>query len=92
MDPGGVSVSSVADRRGGPGTPADSPLTRQDVVASPDYQDLHTAKVAVGERAFPFVLPRLLASEGRTTESTERVALADYAGSQPVALIFGSYT
>lgn len=66
-----------------PETPADSPLTMEDVLASPLYRDLSTAKLAVGDRAFPFELP------GATGEM---VRLADFKGVQPVALVFGSYT
>ncbi len=66
-----------------PETPADSPLTMQDVMASPAYRDLMTPKLAPGDPAFPFELPR---------DTGELVRLADYAGRMPVALIFGSYT
>jgi hypothetical protein len=66
-----------------PETPPDSPLTMQDVLASSRYRDLSTAKVRVGDPAFPFTLPLL---DGRT------VSLESFRGQQPVALIFGSYT
>ena len=66
-------------------TPADSPLTVADVIASPEYLDLMTAKGSVGEQAFDFDLPRL-------DRPGERVRLSAFADSQPVALIFGSYT
>ena len=66
-------------------TPADSPLTMTDVIASPAYQDLMTAKIAVGDQAIDFDLPRL-------DQPHERVRLSAFAGVQPVALIFGSYT
>jgi hypothetical protein len=64
-------------------TPSDSPLTMEDVVASPVYRDLMTPKLSVGDPAFLFELPR----EGGGT-----VRLADFVGRRPVALIFGSYT
>jgi hypothetical protein len=66
-----------------PETPHDSPLTMQDVLASPFYGDLTTAKLSPGDPAFAFDLP---APDGR------RVRLADFRGVRPVALLFGSYT
>jgi hypothetical protein len=66
-----------------PDTPADSPLTMEDVMASPAYRDLMTPKLARGDPAFPFELP---------SDTGEVVRLADYAGRMPVALVFGSYT
>ena len=66
-----------------PETPADSPLTMADVLASPAYRDLMTPKLAPGDPAFPFELPR---------DTGELVRLSDYAGRMPVALVFGSYT
>jgi hypothetical protein len=65
-----------------PATPNDSPLTVEDVMASPVYRDLMTPKLWVGDPAFLFELPR---------ETGETVRLADFAGT-PVALVFGSYT
>ena len=67
----------------GPPTPADSPLTMEDVLSSPFHRDLMTAKLAPGEPAFLF---ELAGPEG------DRVDIADFAGVQPVALVFGSYT
>ena len=66
-----------------PQTPADSPLTMQDVMSSPLYRDLMTPELGVGDIAYPFELPR---------DTGELVRLADYAGQTPVALVFGSYT
>jgi hypothetical protein len=66
-----------------PATPSDSPLTMEDVLASPFYRDLMTPKLAPGDPAFPFELAR---------DTGELVRLADYAGRMPVALVFGSYT
>jgi hypothetical protein len=74
-----------------PMTPADSPMTLHEVVASEQYRDLSTAKLKTGDLAFPFVLPKL-AGYGKAPETGEMVALIDYAGVRPVALIFGSYT
>ena len=54
-----------------------------DVMASPVYRDLMTPKLAPGDPAFPFELPR---------DTGELVRLADYTGRMPVALVFGSYT
>ena len=64
--------------------PKDSPLTLQDVLASEDYRDLSTPKLSPGDPAFPFEL--LLLDRSGT------VRLADFAGVQPGALVFGSYT
>ncbi len=68
-----------------PETPSDSPLTMEDALASPVYRDLSTPKLAPGDPAFDFELPRL-------DVDGETVRLSDYAGRRPVALIFGSYT
>lgn len=63
-------------------------MTLQDVMASPEHQDLSAAKLRVGDPAFPFTLPVL---EGHR-ETGASVTLGDHAGNRPVALIFGSYT
>lgn len=55
----------------------------RDVLQSPSYRDLMTSKLEIGDRAFDFELDRLA---GGT------VRLSSYAGRQPVALAFGSYT
>ena len=65
-------------------TPTDSPLSLEDVMASPLYLDLVTPKVAAGEPAIDFTLPRV---DGDGT-----ITLSQFAGRRPVALIFGSYT
>jgi hypothetical protein len=69
---------------GAPETPADSPLTLEDVMSSPSYRRLMTPELAPGDPAFPFDLPLL--------DGSGRVRLADFGGERPVALIFGSYT
>jgi hypothetical protein len=71
-------------RHGRTNAPKDSPLTLQDVMARPDYRDLMSPKVAEGDLAPDFELPRL---EGDST-----VCLASLVAERPVALIFGSYT
>jgi hypothetical protein len=81
--PWSVAGQVVAQVRG-EGTPDDSPLTLQDVLASADYRDLMTAKVAKGDVAPDFELPSLA---GERT-----VRLAELRAERPVALIFGSYT
>jgi hypothetical protein len=81
--PWSVAGQVVAQVRG-EGTPDDSPLTLQDVLASADYRDLMTAKVAKGDVAPDFELPSL--DGGRT------VRLAELRAERPVALVFGSYT
>ena len=67
----------------GPPTPADSPLTMDDVLSSPFHRDLMTAKLAPGEPAFLFDLP---------TAAGDRIDIAELVGVRPVALVFGSYT
>jgi hypothetical protein len=64
--------------------PADSPLTMQDVIASEEYRNLMTAKVAVGDEAHDFELSRL--------DGAGMVRLSSFRNEQPVTLIFGSYT
>ncbi len=64
--------------------PKDSPLTVQDVMARRDYRDLMTPKVAEGDLAPDFELPRL--------EGDDTVRLASLLEERSVALIFGSYT
>ena len=67
----------------GPPTPADSPLTMEDVLSSAFHRDLMTAKLEPGEPAFLFELP---------TPGGDRVAIGEFVGVRPVALVFGSYT
>jgi hypothetical protein len=64
--------------------PKDSPLTVQDVMTREDYRDLMTPKVAEGDLAPDFELPRV---DGDGT-----IRLASLLAERPVALIFGSYT
>jgi hypothetical protein len=73
-----------------PHTPADSPLTLDDVMASPVYLELRTPSLAVGGPAADFDLPLLDSETHRLTG--DRVRLADFRGRRPVALVFGSYT
>jgi hypothetical protein len=81
-------MGKMAEASTAPDTPADSPLTMDDVIASPAHQDLSTPKLRKGDPAFPFTLPLL---EGHR-QTGELVSLGDFAGNRPVALIFGSYT
>lgn len=67
----------------GPETPADSPLTMADVMASPFYGELMTADLSPGDDAFLFELP---------TPAGELVSLASIVPHRPVALVFGSYS
>ena len=71
-------------RHGKTNAPADSPLTMQDVLASADYRDLMTAKVSTGDQAPDFELARM--------DGGDPVRLSSLVASQPVALVFGSYT
>jgi hypothetical protein len=66
-----------------PETPPDSPLQMDDVLGSPVYRDLMTAKLARGDPAFLFELP---------APDRSIVRLADLVAKRPVALVFGSYT
>jgi hypothetical protein len=76
-----------------PETPEDSPLTLADVTSSPMYRELGTPDAVPGEPAIDFELQVLSEGDERRTGRTGRtVKLSDYAGKQPVALIFGSYT
>ena len=81
-------MGKMAEASTAPDMPADSPLTMDDVIASPAHRDLSTPKLAVGNPAFPFTLPLL---EGQR-QTVELVSLGDFVGKRPVALIFGSYT
>lgn len=75
-----------------PLTPTDSPLTREDVRMSAEYQDLSTAKLVAGDTAFDFQLQMLDFSSGSPRVTGKTMRLSDYRGVRPVALIFGSYT
>lgn len=66
-----------------------APKTREEVVSSEWHRDLSTPKLAPGDRAYDFALPLLDPHHGL---SSQAVRLSDYAGRQPVALVFGSYT
>lgn len=70
--------------RGEPPTPSDSPLRLHDVMADAAYLALRTPDVHVGELAPDFALPLLGASQ--------TVRLSSHRGTQPVALVFGSFT
>ena len=71
-------------RLGSSHAPPGSPLTLHDIMASPDYRNLMTAKVAEGDLAPDFELPRM---DGDGT-----IRLSSLLDSTPVALVFGSYT
>jgi hypothetical protein len=76
----GQVVSVIRKGNAAPG----SPLTLADVMASSDYRDLMTAKVAEGDVAPDFVLPR--------TDGGGNVSLSALRAHGPVALVFGSFT
>ena len=83
--PWSVAGQIVTTLRLGRGhAPEGSPLTLQDILSSPDYRNLMTAKVAEGDPAPDFELPRV-GGEGSVRLST----LLD---DGLVALVFGSYT
>ena len=73
-----------------PETPADSPLSLDDVMSSPFYGNLMTPELRSGDPAFAFDLPLLDPETHGPSE--KRMRLADFAGERPVALVFGSYT
>ena len=73
-----------------PETPADSPLTLEQVMGSPFYGNLMAPEVEPGGPAFDFDLPILDPQTHRP--SGQRIRLADFAGERPVALVFGSYS
>jgi hypothetical protein len=79
-------------KRGQALTAPDSPLTVHDILGSTEFQELMMPNVAPGGPAADFSLPRLDFSEGSAQRTGRMVRLSDYAGVQPVALIFGSYT
>jgi hypothetical protein len=64
--------------------PEGSPLTLQDVLASADYRNLMTAKVAEGGQAPDFELARL--------DGDGSLRLSALLQDGPVAIVFGSYT
>jgi hypothetical protein len=73
-------------------TPDDSPLTLKAVMSREDYRDLSTPKLAEGDLAFDFELPRYDFSDGTAVATGATVRLSEFRSVQPVALIFGSYT
>jgi hypothetical protein len=73
-------------------TPAESPLTMRELLRRQDYRDLMTAKVAPGQPAFDFELPRHDFSDQPGSPTGATVRLSQFSGVRPVALIFGSYT
>jgi hypothetical protein len=60
------------------------PQTLNEVLADPEYLDLRTPNVGVGDAAPDFELP-LVGGEGT-------VRLAELNAERPVALVFGSFT
>jgi hypothetical protein len=85
-------AAAPPENRAGPPTPPDSPLTMQDVMSSPLYRGLSTAKLREGDPAFEFTLPRLDQRSGVARPTGRSVSLGSFRGRKPVALIFGSYT
>ena len=73
-------------------TPEDSPKTPMDMWTDPQHQDLSTAKLAVGDRAFDFTRELYDFSDGTQAETGRHFTLLEAAREKPVALIFGSYT
>lgn len=73
-------------------TPEDSPKTPMDMWAEPQHQDLSTAKLGVGDRAFNFSRELYDFSSGTEVKTGGSFDLLQSAREKPVALIFGSYT
>jgi hypothetical protein len=67
------------------GTPKDSPMTLADVMSDPGIRDLRTPKLSPGQLASDF-------GQRRFDNPEETVRLSQFKGTQPVALVFGSYT
>src|SRR5919201_5262414 len=63
-------------------TPADSPLTMKQLMRRDDYRDLMTPKVARGQPAFDFELPRHDFSDGAGVATGTTVRLSDFRGVQ----------
>jgi hypothetical protein len=87
-----VSLGSVAREFLSGDTPDDSPLTLKTLLSREDYRDLSTPKLAVGDSAFDFELPRHDFSDGSAVATGATVRLSSFRSLKPVALIFGSYT
>lgn len=73
-------------------TPADSPRTVEDYMASEERRALSTPAVEVGKIAADFALPVYDFVSGSRELTTETFRLLEVARNQPVALVFGSYT
>jgi hypothetical protein len=87
-----VSLASVVREFVSGDTPNDSPLTLKTLMSREDYRELTTPKVAEGDPAFDFELPRYDFSDGNAVATGATVRLSEFRSVQPVALIFGSYT
>lgn len=87
-----ISLASVIREVVSTDTAGDSRLTLKKVMRHPEYRDLSTAKVAPGDQAVDFELPRYDFGDGSEAPTGETVRLSQHRGAQPVALIFGSYT
>ena len=87
-----VSLVSVIRELASGDTPDDSPLSLKTLLRREDYRDLSTAKLAVGDVAFDFELPRYDFSVGTAVATGATVRLSEFRSVKPVALIFGSYT
>jgi hypothetical protein len=87
-----ISVVSVVREFASGDTPDDSPLTLKTLMSRDDYRDLATPKLAVGDVAFDFELPRHDFSDGTAVATGATARLSSFRSLKPVALIFGSYT
>jgi len=73
-------------------TPPDSPMTLADVMSSAAMRDLSTPKLGEGDPAADFTLATMDLPGGERPATPRAVALSQFRGKRPVALIFGSYT
>lgn len=87
-----IENPGVKDSAAASFTPADSPMTYEDYLASESHRELSTPDVTVGREVHDFMLPVYDFSDGTRRETGETFHLLDVAANQPVALVFGSYT
>jgi hypothetical protein len=85
-------ISALRELAQTPRGAPDSPLTVNDVTASPAYRDLATPNVRPGDPAPDFALNRLDLSAGTERRTGQTVRLSAFTQLSPVGLIFGSYT
>ena len=73
-------------------TPADSTMTFAEALSEPDFMKLAIPSVNEGDPCVDFDLPIYDFATGSRVQTDSSFHLQARAASQPVALIFGSYT